>query len=77
MGEAKVSVTAVTFHPRRYAVYVDGDLYECAELYQSERVLTDAMEEFVVEDTRRIDVDYDFWTGAPETLDELGEEFEI
>lgn len=76
MADATVTVTAVTFHPRRYGVYVDGELYKSTEIYQSERVLTEVMEEFAVEETNRMDVDYDYWTGAPETLEEVEEEFE-
>lgn len=75
MPSDSVTVTTVEFHPRRFGVYVDGELYKCREMYQSDELLRDVMEEFTVEETNKMSVDYNYWEGAPETLEEVEEEF--
>lgn len=70
-----MKVTAVTFHPQRFAVYVDDELYDQTELYDSERILLNVMEEHNVTETETKSFDYDFWEGAPERLSDIEKEY--
>lgn len=72
-----VEITTVMFHPRRYAVYVDGELYDSCESHGSDEIVRDAAKEFDIDEENHLEAEYDYWEGAPKTVNDIEKEYQL